>query len=123
MTRRRSKRRLRDKKIAGAGLDVWEKEPPPAEHPLMKYDNVIVTPHMAGVTAEARVKMGQIAAEQILDALDGKPVARIINPQVWPDYAKRFEKAFGFSPCRRRPSRTGTRGEARVGAVIPGRGR
>ena len=41
---------LRDKKIAGAGLDVWEKEPPPASHPLMKYDNVMVTPHMAGVT-------------------------------------------------------------------------
>jgi len=90
---------LRDKKIAGAGLDVWEKEPPPAQHPLMKYDNVIVTPHMAGVTLEARAEMGRIAAEQILDALDGKPVPRIINPQVWPDYAKRFEKTFGFAPA------------------------
>jgi D-3-phosphoglycerate dehydrogenase len=90
---------LRDKKIAGAGLDVWEKEPPPAKHPLMKYDTVIVTPHMAGVTVEARAKMGQIAAEQILDALDGKPVPRIINPQVWPAYAKRFEKTFGFKPA------------------------
>ena len=89
---------LRDKKIAGAGLDVWEKEPPPAKHPLMKYDNVIVTPHMAGVTIEARARMGRIAAEQVLDALDGKPVARIINPQVWPAYARRFEKTFGFAP-------------------------
>jgi D-3-phosphoglycerate dehydrogenase len=89
---------LRDKKLAGAGLDVWEKEPPPAAHPLMQYDNVIVTPHMAGVTYEARAKMGQIAAEQMLDALDGKPVDRIINPQVLPDYAKRFEKLFGFAP-------------------------
>jgi D-3-phosphoglycerate dehydrogenase / 2-oxoglutarate reductase len=89
---------LRDKKIAGAGLDVWEKEPPPASHPLMKYDNVMVTPHMAGVTVEARTRMGQIAAEQMLDALDGKPVPRIINPQVWADYAKRFEKTFGFRP-------------------------
>jgi D-3-phosphoglycerate dehydrogenase len=42
--------------------------------------------------------MGQIAAEQMLDALDGKPVPRIINPQVWPAYAKRFERAFGFAP-------------------------
>jgi D-3-phosphoglycerate dehydrogenase len=90
---------LRDKKIAGAGLDVWEKEPPPASHPLMKYPNVMVTPHMAGVTHEARTRMGQIAAEQMLDALDGKPVPRIINPQVWPAYAKRFEKAFGFKPA------------------------
>src|SRR5271170_2928806 len=89
---------LRGNKIAGAGLDVWEKEPPPSRHPLMKYDSVIVTPHMAGVTVEARARMGQIAAEQILDALDGKEVARIINPQVWPDYAKRFAKTFGFAP-------------------------
>ena len=89
---------LREKKIAGAGLDVWDKEPPPAQHPLMKYDNVMVTPHMAGVTREARVRMGQIAAEQMLDALDGKPVPRIVNPQVWPDYAKRFARTFGFKP-------------------------
>src|SRR5580704_17411204 len=89
---------LRDKKIAGAGLDLWEKEPPPASHPLMKYDTVMVTPHMAGVTVEARTRMGQIAAEQMLDALDGKPVPRIINPQVWTAYAKRFEKTFGFKP-------------------------
>ena len=39
-----------------------------------------------------------IAAEQILDALDGKRPPRIINPEVWPVYAKRFEKAFGFAP-------------------------
>ena len=89
---------LRDKKLAGAGLDVWDKEPPPADHPLLQYDNVIATPHMAGVTREARVNMGKIAAEQMLDALDGKPISRIVNPQVWPDYAKRFEKAFGFAP-------------------------
>jgi D-3-phosphoglycerate dehydrogenase / 2-oxoglutarate reductase len=89
---------LRDKTIAGAGLDVWEKEPPPAQHPLMKYDNVMVTPHMAGVTRESRARMGQIAAEQMLDALDGRPVPRIVNPLVWPDYAKRFERTFGFKP-------------------------
>ncbi len=89
---------LRDKKIAGAGLDVWGKEPPPADHPLMAFDNVIVTAHTAGVTHEARANMGKIAAEQVLDALDGKPVTRIVNPQVWPDYAKRFERTFGFAP-------------------------
>jgi D-3-phosphoglycerate dehydrogenase len=89
---------LRDKKIAGAGLDVWGKEPPPADHPLLHFDNVIVTAHTAGVTREARANMGKIAAEQVLDALDGKPVTRIVNPQVWPDYAKRFERTFGFAP-------------------------
>jgi D-3-phosphoglycerate dehydrogenase / 2-oxoglutarate reductase len=91
---------LRDKTIAGAGLDVWGKEPPPAAHPLLKFDNVIVTAHTAGITREARTNMGRIAAEQMLDALDGKPVPRIVNPQVWPDYTKRFERAFGFKPKR-----------------------
>jgi D-3-phosphoglycerate dehydrogenase len=88
---------LRDKKIAGAGLDVWGKEPPPAAHPLLKFDNVIASAHTAGVTREARANIGRIAAEQMLDALDGKPVTRIVNPQVWPDYAKRFARAFGCS--------------------------
>jgi D-3-phosphoglycerate dehydrogenase / 2-oxoglutarate reductase len=91
---------LREKKIAGAGLDVWGKEPPASAHPLLKFDNVIVTAHTAGVTREARANIGKIAAEQMLDALDGKPVSRIVNPQVWPDYAKRFERAFGFAPRR-----------------------
>ena len=91
---------LRDKKIAGAGLDVWGKEPPPSAHPLLRFDNVIVTAHTAGVTREARANMGRIAAEQMLDALDGKPVTRIVNPQVWPSYAKRFERVFGFAPQR-----------------------
>ncbi|WFU30293.1 hydroxyacid dehydrogenase [Bradyrhizobium brasilense] len=89
---------LSDKRIAGAGLDVWDKEPPPPDHPLLQFDNVLASPHTAGVTREARINMGRIAAEQILDALDGKRPPRIINPEVWPVYARRFEKAFGFMP-------------------------
>jgi D-3-phosphoglycerate dehydrogenase len=91
---------LRNKTIAGAGLDVWSKEPPPAEHPLLQFDNVIVSPHTAGVTKEARTNMGQFAAEQTLAVLDGKPAPRPVNPEVWPVYAKRFEKTFGFAPQR-----------------------
>jgi D-3-phosphoglycerate dehydrogenase len=90
---------LRDKRIAGAGLDVWAKEPPPADHPLLQFDNVLASPHTAGVTKEARENMGRIAAEQLLDALDGKRPPRIINPEVWPGYAKRFERTFGFAPA------------------------
>ncbi|MDI4231280.1 hydroxyacid dehydrogenase [Bradyrhizobium sp. Arg237L] len=89
---------LRNKRIAGAGLDVWAKEPPPPEHPLLQFDNVLASPHTAGVTREARENMGRIAAEQVLDALDGKRPPRIINPEVWPAYARRFERAFGFAP-------------------------
>jgi D-3-phosphoglycerate dehydrogenase len=89
---------LQSKKIAGAGLDVWAKEPPPPDHPLLQFDNVLASPHTAGVTSEARANMGRIAAEQMLDALDGKRPPRMINPEVWPDYSKRFERAFGFKP-------------------------
>jgi D-3-phosphoglycerate dehydrogenase len=89
---------LRNKQIAGAGLDVWAKEPPPPDHPLLQFDNVLASPHTAGVTKEARENMGRIAAEQVLDALDGKRPPRIINPEVWPVYVRRFEQAFGFAP-------------------------
>ncbi len=89
---------LRNRLIAGAGLDVWAKEPPPPDHPLLQFDNVLASPHTAGVTKEARANMGRIAAEQILDALDGKRPPRIINPEVWSAYAGRFERTFGFAP-------------------------
>src|SRR5579872_7501392 len=89
---------LRDKRIAGAGLDVWDKEPPPPEHPLLQFDNVLASPHTAGVTHEARQNMGKIAAEQLLGALDGKRPPRIINPEVWPRYRERFAQAFGVTP-------------------------
>ncbi|MBV9562184.1 MAG: hydroxyacid dehydrogenase [Bradyrhizobium sp.] len=89
---------LRGRKIAGAGLDVWSKEPPPPEHPLLQFDNVLASPHTAGVTHEARENMGRIAAEQLLGALDGKRPPRIINPEVWPAYSARFARAFGVRP-------------------------
>src|SRR3954447_24890866 len=89
---------LRGKQIAGAGLDVWSKEPPPADHPLLQFDNVIASPHTAGVTKEARANMGKFAAEQLILTLDGKRPPRMVNPEVWPAYAKRFERAFGIRP-------------------------
>ena len=69
------------------------------DHPLLQYDNVIASPHTAGVTREARANMGQYAAEQLVMILDGKRPPRIINPDVWPAYAKRFERTFGMRPA------------------------
>jgi D-3-phosphoglycerate dehydrogenase / 2-oxoglutarate reductase len=89
---------LRSERIAGAGLDVWSQEPPPREHPLLQFDTVLASPHTAGTTHEARVNMGRIAAEQLIDALDGKPPSRVVNPEVWPLYAQRFERTLGFAP-------------------------
>jgi D-3-phosphoglycerate dehydrogenase len=86
------------KKIAGAGLDVWEKEPPPQDHPLLRFDNVLASPHNAGITREARFNIAKVAAEQLLDTLDGKRPLNILNGEVWPIYAERFERSFGSAP-------------------------
>jgi D-3-phosphoglycerate dehydrogenase len=82
--------------LRGAGLDVWEKEPPALEHPLLKQPNVVATYHTAGVTREARRNIATFAAEQIVGILKGGRPPRLINPEVWPVYAKRFKAIMGF---------------------------
>ena len=62
---------LRHKRIAGAGLDVLEKEPPPTDHPLFAMANVVFAPHMAGVTVGAVERMSMAAVENILSVFDG----------------------------------------------------
>src|SRR5262249_40280576 len=89
---------LRAKQIAGAGLDVWDKEPPAADHPLLQFDNVIASPHTAGMTREARANMGRIAAEQLVMTLDGKRPPRIVNPQVWRPMPSGSSRPSGFGP-------------------------
>jgi D-3-phosphoglycerate dehydrogenase / 2-oxoglutarate reductase len=89
---------LRSKKIAGAGLDVWDPEPPLPTHPLMQFDNVLVSPHTAGVTHESRIKITTIAVEQLLGAFDGKRPPRLLNPEAWDFFCKRYEKIFGRVP-------------------------
>lgn len=84
--------------LGGAGIDVWDIEPPPLDHPLLQQDNVISTYHTAGVTAEARGRMARYASEQVIDTLHGKRPPRIINPDVWPAYVKRFERIMGRPP-------------------------
>ncbi len=67
--------------IGGAGLDVVEDEPPPADSPLRRHPQVIVTPHVAGVTDGALVNMGVMAAECIVAKLTGAevPPERIVT--------------------------------------------
>jgi len=89
---------LKEGRLAGAGLDVWAKEPPPLDHPLLAYDNVVVSPHTAGVTHESRYDIAMMAAEQIVDVFAGKRPTRMLNPKVWDRYARRFAEAFGAPP-------------------------
>ncbi len=84
--------------IAGAGLDVWEDEPPAPDHPLLHLPNVLVSPHTAGVTRQSRHNIAKIAAQKMLGMLDGARPPRLLNPEVWPAYAERFERILGFRP-------------------------
>ena len=70
-------------RLAGAGLDVFEAEPPPAGHSLFGLPNVIMAPHVAGVTHEAVDRMSEQTARNILSVLDGTPLRQnVINPDV-----------------------------------------
>lgn len=64
---------LCDKRIAGAALDSFSVEPPPADSPLWALDNLIVTPHVAGVTRGSAIQMAETAARHIISVLDGNP--------------------------------------------------
>ncbi|KAF1019754.1 MAG: Hydroxypyruvate reductase [Paracidovorax wautersii] len=80
--------------LAGAGLDVWDQEPPPAEHGLLKLPTVVATFHTAGVTHEARRNNATLAATQIVQLLaDGQPPARLVNPAAWPQASQRIAAA------------------------------
>jgi len=69
--------------IAAAGLDVFEAEPTPRDNPLLKLENVVSSPHMAGVTTEAVAAMAVQTAKNILSVLDGTPIREnVINKEV-----------------------------------------
>jgi D-3-phosphoglycerate dehydrogenase len=70
---------LRDKRIAGAGLDVYDIEPLPADHPLRALDNVVLSPHLGYVTADNFRTCYAGVVEDIRAFLDGKPI-RLLQP-------------------------------------------
>ncbi len=93
-------------KIAGAGLDVFLREPPPIDHPLLAMDNVITSPHIAGMTAETMVEMCEATALQWLTIFDGGVPPRMVNPEAWPAYSERFAALLGFQPAKLTEVRT-----------------
>ncbi len=73
---------LREGKVGGAGLDVFETEPN-INPELIGMENVILTPHIASATHEAREKMGQLAVDAILKTFNGEKPENLVNPEVW----------------------------------------
>jgi len=69
--------------IAGAALDVYEEEPPPADSPLFALDNVILSPHSAALTQECVIRMATGAAEGVVDVLSGRRPPFVVNPEVF----------------------------------------
>jgi D-3-phosphoglycerate dehydrogenase len=75
---------LESGKLFGAGLDVYNNEPPEAANPLLSLPQVISAPHMAGVTWEAWNRMAYTAVRNVIEVLDGKPNhEHTVNPQVY----------------------------------------
>ena len=68
-------------KLGGAGLDVMEKEPFDTESPLLKLPNVVVTPHVGGVTKQAANRTHKMVVETTLRLLDGHRIDNIANPK------------------------------------------
>jgi len=89
---------LERKQIAGAGVDVWDVEPPPNNHPLLKMDNVVASPHIAGATVESRLEASRRAADRIVALLRGNPPERVLNPEAWEAFRARFERITGCAP-------------------------
>jgi glyoxylate reductase len=73
---------LREGWIAGAGLDVFEKEPIDPDDPLINLENVVLAPHIASATTEARSKMAEVAAKNLISILKGVQPLFLVNQEV-----------------------------------------
>ncbi len=84
-------RALKDGTIAGAGLDVLVRQPPDPDNPLLKLENVVLTPHCAGLTIETSRKLSMLCVEAITKLFEGEmpsPPVKILNPDVAREYIK-----------------------------------
>jgi phosphoglycerate dehydrogenase-like enzyme len=77
-------RALEDGHLAGAGLDVFDPEPPSPDNPLLRMPNVVVTPHVASNTDKGYWRMSQSVVDQVLQVLAGERPTFLIDPAAWP---------------------------------------
>jgi D-3-phosphoglycerate dehydrogenase / 2-oxoglutarate reductase len=81
---------LREGRLAGAALDVFDVQPLPADSPLWHLPNVILTPHMAGITEDSMLRMGQGAADEVIRLLANALPVNLCNPDATAAYRLRF---------------------------------
>jgi D-3-phosphoglycerate dehydrogenase len=74
---------LEEGHLGGAGIDVYDPQPPAPDHPLYGFDQVVLTPHVASFTREGRRRMGLTVVEDVLRALRGERPEYLANPEVW----------------------------------------
>ncbi|WP_170140771.1 NAD(P)-dependent oxidoreductase [Oceanobacillus arenosus] len=74
---------IKEKRIAGAGIDVFPEEPPQLSDEIFSLNEVIVTPHIAGITEETNRKLSLSAAKQVLQVLEGEKPESLVNVAVW----------------------------------------
>jgi D-3-phosphoglycerate dehydrogenase len=79
---------LNQKKIAGAGLDVYPTEPLPGDSPFRKLTNVVLSPHLAGATREVVEHHSKMVVDDLLGLIDGKVPTRLANPSVMDEFMK-----------------------------------
>ena len=75
---------LDEGKLAGAGIDVFEPEPPPVDSRLRLHPSVVATPHSATTTLEARQRIEAMAVEEIQHHFAGLAPVNALNPEIWP---------------------------------------
>jgi D-3-phosphoglycerate dehydrogenase / 2-oxoglutarate reductase len=80
---------LKQGRIAGAALDVYAEQPLKREHPFFGLDNVLLTPHVAGITAESMRRMSIGACEETVRLLRGEKPVNLVNPAVWDKFLAR----------------------------------
>jgi phosphoglycerate dehydrogenase-like enzyme len=73
--------------LFGAGLDVTSPEPLPPDHPLLRREDVVVTPHVASATREGKERMFRVAFDQAMAVLEGRRPEFLVNPEAWPGRA------------------------------------
>jgi D-3-phosphoglycerate dehydrogenase len=74
---------LASRQIAGAILDVHAVQPLPLDAPIRRFDNVLLSPHLAGITADSMRRMSTLVVGQVLEMLRGRPPTHFVNPPVW----------------------------------------